>query len=479
MNARMLLIMLLLAGAALFTSNPLMSLLGLVFLPVLYRLFWRDKQPAIIYWGLLFQWIQVNCLLIYADITGSDYAKLYKFNEKIEIAYVLAMVSLFALSFGIWLAIRKLRLPDLTPWQQKLDPKKCLNLYVMFYLFITAVVYLFYNTGLRVLVDSFIKLQWGILYLPIVACFFSRKHNKYLILIITTQFILSFIGIFAAFKNLLLYPFIFLVSMKQKKYELKTKITICILAFVTVNTVLIWTAIKIDYREYVAAGATGQAFNVSSLAALKKIKELAIDSVNSGSYKSAFYTFTERLDSLKFLSPVIGNVPKNIPHEGGVIAWRAVTHLITPRILFPNKPIFHESDHTNKYTGKYIADSKTTAMSIGYTGDLYIDFGYFAPVAIFGLGLAFGTAYRYIFTLVRNPVMKLVVTIPLFGILYLNEISLVTFVSQYFVYILVVALGGKTLIAIIEKRATQTESSDRTNRSLHRNAFMRIRKTSA
>lgn len=63
----------------------------------------------------------------------------------------------------------------------------------------------------------------------------------------------------------------------------------------------------------------------------------------------ATIAMTERLSYLDFLSGVMANVPARLPHEEGKVALAALTHVVTPRILFPEKEVLHDSLFLNKY----------------------------------------------------------------------------------------------------------------------------------
>jgi uncharacterized iron-regulated membrane protein len=65
---------------------------------------------------------------------------------------------------------------------------------------------------------------------------------------------------------------------------------------------------------------------------------------------------------------------------------------VTPRALFPDKPpVPDDSAVTEYYTGIYIL-GESTSISIGYVGELYIDFGFFGSILVAGL-LGFGVGF--------------------------------------------------------------------------------------
>jgi hypothetical protein len=76
----------------------------------------------------------------------------------------------------------------------------------------------------------------------------------------------------------------------------------------------------------------------------------------------------------------------------------AVLHVLTPRILFPDKPATPDDTTVTAYYTDLptvlFAHADTTSISIGYLGELYIDFGIWgALVAVSLMGVAFGRCY--------------------------------------------------------------------------------------
>ena len=118
------------------------------------------------------------------------------------------------------------------------------------------------------------------------------------------------------------------------------------------------------------------------------------------SLPEGFENLLERISYIDFLAATMERVPKVIPHEGGTRLGEAVWHVLTPRILFPDKP---EPPSDTQVTAYYtnlpnaVFASANTSISIGYLGELYIDFGVAgALLAVFLMGLIFGRCYRAI-----------------------------------------------------------------------------------
>lgn len=90
-------------------------------------------------------------------------------------------------------------------------------------------------------------------------------------------------------------------------------------------------------------------------------------------------------------------VPSNIDFTGGENWSKAILHILTPRIFFPDKEILDDSQIARKYTGfDWSGAERGTSISIGYIAESYVDFGpvlFFLPILF--LGWLLGTIYKY------------------------------------------------------------------------------------
>jgi len=99
-----------------------------------------------------------------------------------------------------------------------------------------------------------------------------------------------------------------------------------------------------------------------------------------------------RVSYVEYLAKVLEYVPDARPHEDGALWAEVIYHVLTPRIIFPEKgALFSDSERTMLYTGEQLAsDAEGTSVSIGYVGDSYVDFGITGALAIpFMLGVLY------------------------------------------------------------------------------------------
>jgi len=439
---------------SLLSDYTLASLFGAFGLFLLYTMFWTRRQPAVLFWALLHQWLQINITLIYVNITGQDFIEFFKYRESAWNAYWLGMAGWLTFSLGIWCMTRQISHASIKNWAERLDPEKCFKVYIIFLILNVTLPYLPIS-GLGQLIIAFSMLKWGFFYLFFAASMNSGRHKKFLFLLIFSELIYSLFSIFSDFKSILIMPLILFPAFYKDRAGLKKLLLVAVLSSFLLILGLIWTSVKTDYRQFLSGGHKGQVINVSREEAMSELGNL-IASTDSQKIFSAIPDLVSRISYLDFLSGTIGNVPQNLPHEDGEIVKKALLHILMPRILFPNKEEIHDSLHTNKYVGEYVADYLTTSISIGYVGDLYIDFGYLAPIAVFIDGLLIGFLFRLLFQQDKEAGWGLFLTLPLFFIVYLFETAFIRQISMVVTYTLVILAVSKFALPGIKRRVEKS-----------------------
>ena len=96
--------------------------------------------------------------------------------------------------------------------------------------------------------------------------------------------------------------------------------------------------------------------------------------------------------TIYYPSLALARVPAHVPHTGGSILGAALTHIVTPRVFFPDKPqLQSDSEEVRKYSNIRVAGSESgTSIAFGYSIEAYIDYGLpwmFLPVFAFGIFL--------------------------------------------------------------------------------------------
>src|SRR6185436_2880833 len=104
----------------------------------------------------------------------------------------------------------------------------------------------------------------------------------------------------------------------------------------------------------------------------------------------------DRMWAIYYPALAVARVPSVVPHTDGDLLKASLTHVLTPRILFPSKAdLPNESEYVRKYSGVWVAGAEVgTTIAFGYAAESYVDFGVplmFLPPLVFGalMGVAF------------------------------------------------------------------------------------------
>jgi hypothetical protein len=225
-------------------------------------------------------------------------------------------------------------------------------------------------------------------------CLATRRGYAVLAAVLTFEILIGITGFFADFKEPILV-FCLAAICARPKVKAPDLAVIGAAAALLLSVAVFWTSVKGDYREFVNEGSGAQVVRVSLSDRLGHLGEAA-QRFDGGEFSVGFEQLLRRHSYIDFLANTMHHVPATIPHENGKQLGASLLHIATPRIFFPNKPPTpFDSDVTAKYTGLPTNRNIGTSISIGYLGELYIDFGVpGALVSMLGLGYVAGLAYR-------------------------------------------------------------------------------------
>jgi hypothetical protein len=171
--------------------------------------------------------------------------------------------------------------------------------------------------------------------------------------------------------------------------------------------------------------------------------------------------FVDRMWDVYYPALALARVPKQVPHTDGEIMATALQHVLTPRILVPDKKdLESDSLQVRRFAGMNVAGpEQNTTISFGYPIQSYIDYGIplmFVPVLLYALFM--GMAYRlFLRLLVHREIAVAVVTVIFWMALYAANKSWAKMLGLSLT--LLVYLGGFTW-AIDRYLASSAEAVD-------------------
>jgi hypothetical protein len=159
----------------------------------------------------------------------------------------------------------------------------------------------------------------------------------------------------------------------------------------------VWMSVRTEYRQDFA----DELETASRSERLERVRSLAggLSNQEASDFETTSQQLIERIWAIYYPARAIARVPEIVPYTNGQIIGAALRHLVTPRILFPDKPnLPSDSEMVRKYSDIEVAGAeKNTSIAFGYAAESYIDFGVplmFVPVFLYGFFV--GMAYRVV-----------------------------------------------------------------------------------
>jgi hypothetical protein len=156
----------------------------------------------------------------------------------------------------------------------------------------------------------------------------------------------------------------------------------------------------------------------------------------------------ERMWTVYYPALAVTRVPSLVPHENGALLWAAVKHLVTPRLLFPDKPVLEsDSELVRLYSGVWVPGAEqNTSIAFGYAAESYVDFGLpwmFLPVFVYGVLM--GRVHRWLQENIHSRELAVEMICAVFWLsLYLFERSWIKTLGLSAT--LLICLGGGTFL---------------------------------
>jgi hypothetical protein len=280
----------------------------------------------------------------------------------------------------------------------RMTPRRAAKLYAMAWLIsFIALSCAWVVPGLSQPFMALAQLKWAFFFILSYVTFARPDAGKfYWMVAFFAEFAMALGGFFSDFKTVFFFS-AFGMLAAGVRLSAGRIIGLALLASLALASMIMWTAIKGDYRAYVSSGEASQMVKVDYLDGMEKMGEL-ISNLDSTKLTDAVNAFLSRTAYVEFFSLVLTYVPQVLPHEGGALWMDAISRPFMPRILFPSKTPINDSERTVKYTGQSLAGAdEGTSISIGYVGESYIDFGrYLMMVVLFGYGVLVGKIYRWL-----------------------------------------------------------------------------------
>jgi hypothetical protein len=247
--------------------------------------------------------------------------------------------------------------------------------------------------SMRQLATPIGSIKWVFFYLLIYRILVRDEGYKFLMTAVLLEFLGGF-GYFSTFKDGIMMLIIVVMGLPRGMSLRVRGITLVFIAMGFFAS-LFWSVVKVDFRDYLQKEWRKKSGGATSLEKLEVIRNLA-SQIDARKIELGFKATVARVSYTGLFGTVISHVPSGEPHSNGELWLGAITHVLTPRILFPEKKVLDDSARARRFTGMRLSGAEEgTSIGIGYMAESYADFGswgMFFPIYL--LGLFLGRIYR-------------------------------------------------------------------------------------
>jgi hypothetical protein len=361
---------------------------------------WPVSDAPILLLPFGLQWLSVAMKPLESALTGQPLDSLADFRIHITDGASFGLAGVCALGLGLWFGSRQKRVDwsetlsrDASSWSAGFVVPVSIALIVVGEILNVVA----YSTGPAT--QIFLAFAEGKnIGLFVLSYWCLKTGNSLWILAAVTavEIIFGMTGFFANFRETFL---VLLIAAAAARPRLNLGGLLAVggvFAAMLVVTVF-WTSMKNDYRAYLNQGTHEQVVDRSLSDRLGYVGDAA-DAFDENQFSAGLRKLAARISYIDFLSSTLQFVPQVRPHEDGRRLGEALTNIAEPRIFFPSKPPTpNDTTITARYTGIPLDDRTDASISIGWLGELYIDFGYAgALLGAFVFGVLAGLGFRVI-----------------------------------------------------------------------------------
>ena len=400
--------------------------LAVAVLLLIWALLSTAEGPPVLALALTYQWMQVTIGLFYSTLTGEELEAMYQTDWQRMMLIGLGWVTCLAVAMFCGIVLTRHRIAPSPDAPVRAVSAKVLYVAYGASLLLTGVVqelawkYPMFTQA--ILAITFTHL--GLLF--VLTRRFTRPRFQWekLAMLMAIEVAVGFTGYFAGFREPIVMAGIAILEVFDRR-DMRHWAFVGMLAVVLGLSSLIWMSVRGQIRQEIddelLSNSRIERFDRARTLSTGLLTQAAAD------YREAATRLIDRLWAIKYPGMALDRVPSSVPHTDGELMWEAVTHLVTPRFLYPDKPeLISDSDLVRKYAGANVAGSESnTSIAFGYAAESYVDYGLpwmFVPAIVWGFLL--GIAFQFWQSIIRHRELAVAVTTVMFWLaLYLFERS--------------------------------------------------------
>ena len=400
--------------------------LAVAVLFLIWALLSTAEGPPVLALALTYQWMQVTIGLFYSTLTGEELEAMYQTDWQRMMLIGLGWLTCLAVAMSYGIVLTRRRITPAPDAPLRAVSAKVLYIAYGASLLLTGVVqeiawkYPMFTQA--ILAITFTHL--GLLF--VLTRRFTRPHFEWekLAMLMVIEIAVGFTGYFAGFREPIVMGGIAILEVFDRR-DMRHWLFAGVLAVVLGLSSLVWMSVRGQLRQEiddeVLSNSRIERFDRARTLSTGLLTQAAAD------YSDAATRLVDRLWAIKYPGMALDRVPSSIPHTGGELMWEALTHLVTPRFLYPDKPeLISDSELVRQYAGARVAGSESnTSIAFGYSAESYVDYGLpwmFVPAIVWGFLL--GVTFQVWMSIIRHRELAVAVTTVMFWLaLYLFERS--------------------------------------------------------
>ena len=341
--------------------------------PVVAWILGGNRAYPVLAWVIGLNWLSIAADVLGAELSGQPVREgwLGPYDEQ---AILIGLSALLAIALGMRLGVRlggqvlraRMRaMPSRIESGGYFDLGHLLVCYAVALVLSQVLEWLAWSIPtLTQPVLAFALLKYVVLYAIAITVFESDRGYSWLVLVVGAEFIIGMTGYFASFKEPVFLLVIAMVSSRRGLASVKAWALGLAGIAAVLWVALVWTAIKFEYRSEMYARPLQE--RVTWLA--DRYVSRQID------YGDAATRLLDRVGSTELFAQVLASLDAGAIGNDFNFYRAAINHVLTPRVLFPDKAALDDSKITTALTGQQIAED--TSIGVGYIAEADVDFGF-------------------------------------------------------------------------------------------------------
>ncbi len=437
-------------ASATISPAPLTVAASALCLALIIWLLWSRNEVPILLLPALFQWSEVATPSLSTIWKQVPLNQLFQNNADFDFATLYALAAIGILAVALRLGSGRSKYPgfaerlrvEATVWRYRDVALIAFSAIGAGYL--AASISGFAGSA-RELFNQISNIKYVGLFVLSYWCLVRRSRMLVLAAVIAFEVVFGMTGFFAEFKDSIL-TFLIAALAARPKLRPADMAIVTSAGILLFGIAIFWSEVKPSYRLFVNQGS-GEQVVLEPLNQRIEFLANAAGAMDAAQFSDGFDKLVARHGYIEYLALTMQSVPAVIPHENGRLTLGLLEHVTVPRFLFPDKPVLpNDTEITKRYTGVHLSINSATSISIGYLGELYVDFGLLGSLlAVAAIGGVTGFAYRMLRDHSNGPLLVvaglcLIIALPLayFGQAYVKTMGgwvasvIVAFAGQRF-----------------------------------------------